>query len=323
MTGYIVRRFAQLLPLMLAISVLMFFALRIVPGGPESMYARAGADAATLAAVRERLGLNQSLPLQYVRWLRQSLSGDLGTSYSTGRAVTREIADRLGPTLVLMGTTFVVVFIVAVALGVLSALKQYSRLDLWLTTFTFVGAAMPVFWLGLVLIIIDMAIRSPFTGRPFLPIGGMATPGQPFSVADLARHLVLPMLALGLGWVSWYARYVRSSMLEVIGLDFIRTARAKGLSERAVIFHHALRNAAIPLVTVVALDLPYLFAGALYIEIIFAWPGMGNFFYRAVVLRDYPVVMAVIMVVAALVLIGNLLADVLYAWLDPRIRYRR
>ena len=320
MSGYFLRRLAQMVPLLLGVSVLIFLALHIVPGGPESMYARSGADAATLAAICERLGLNQALPLQYLHWLVQSLRGELGNSYSTGRSVTLEIADRLGPTLLLMGSTFVIVLLLAVALGVYSAVRQYSRMDLALTALTFIGAAMPVFWLGLVLIVIDMALPNPATGRPFFPIGGMTTPGHAFSFGDLARHMVMPMLALGFGWVSWYARYVRSSMLEVIGLDFIRTARAKGLPEWQVIFRHALRNAAIPLV---ALDLPYLFAGALYVEIIFAWPGMGNFFYRAVVLRDYPVVMAVIIVVAVLVLVGNLLADLIYAWLDPRIRYRR
>jgi peptide/nickel transport system permease protein len=222
-----------------------------------------------------------------------------------------------------MGSTFLVVLVLSVLLGTLQAIRQYSRLDVALTTLSFAGAAMPVFWLGLVLILIDSAIRNPATGRPFLPIGGLATPGVAPNPADLLSHLVLPMTALGLGWVSWYARYVRSSMLDVIHQDFIRTARARGVPERLVIFKHALKNAALPLVTVVALDLPYLFAGALFTEIIFGWPGMGLYFYQSVVRRDYPVMMGVIIIIAILVLIGNLLADVAYAYLDPRVRYER
>ena len=149
----------------------------------------------------------------------------------------------------------------------------------------------------------------------------MTTPGATANPADLAAHIVLPMIALALGWISWYARYVRASMLDVIHQDYVRTARAKGVRERVVVFKHAFKNAAIPLVTVVALDLPYLFAGALFVEIIFAWPGMGQLFYRAAVIRDYPLMLGIIIVIAVLVLLGNLLADIVYVYLDPRIRY--
>src|SRR5581483_10220646 len=190
-------------------------------------------------------------------------------------------------------------------------------------TLSFGGAAMPVFWLSMVLILLDSAIRNPSTGQSFLPIGGMQTVGQRPSVGDYLAHLLMPMTALSLGWVSWYSRYVRSSMLDVIHQDYIRTARAKGVREHLVIFKHAFKNAAMPLVTVVALDLPYLFAGALFTEIIFGWPGMGRFFYQAVLQRDYPVMMGVVVIIAFLVLLGNLLADIAYALLDPRVRYTR
>jgi peptide/nickel transport system permease protein len=321
MRGYLVRRLRQLVPMLVLISMLVFLAIHLVPGGPESMYAKAGVDAATMAAIRARLGLDQPLPIQYLYWLGNLLRGDLGRSYSSGRPVLAEIVDRLGPTLLLMGSTFVVVFILSVLLGVYSAIRQYSWLDVILTTTSFAGAAMPVFWLSLLLILLDVAVVNPLTGRPFLPTGGMRTPGHEGTFPDVLRHMIMPMVALGVGWVSWYSRYVRAGMLDVIRADHIRALRASGLRENSIIFRHALRNAALPLVTVVALDLPYLFAGALYVEIVFAWPGMGYLFYRAVTLRDYPVVMAVILFVAVLVLVGNLLADLAYSWLDPRIRY--
>jgi peptide/nickel transport system permease protein len=222
-----------------------------------------------------------------------------------------------------MVPTFLVVLVASVLVGTYSAIRQYSRLDVTITTATFAGAAMPVYWLALVLILVNGAVRNPATGRPFFPTGGMTTPGQPITIPDLTWHLVLPMIALGIGWISWYSRYVRSSMLDVIHQDYVRTARAKGLRERAVIFRHAFRNAALPLVTVIALDLPYLFAGALFVETIFGWPGMGSYFYQSIVRRDYPVAMAIILVIAFLVIIANLLADIAYAWLDPRVKYGR
>jgi peptide/nickel transport system permease protein len=318
---YILGRLAQVLPMVLLISVVLFFAMRLVPGGPLAVYARGGVTPEALAALREKLGLDRPLIEQFLAWLGPALQGDLGYSYVTNRPVLDEVVARLGPTFYLMGMTFLVVLVLAVLLGTLQAVRQYSKLDIALTTVSFAGAAMPVYWLAMILIIINAAIRDPSTGRPFLPTGGLATPGAPLSAGDLAAHLVLPMLALGLGWVSWYARYVRSSMLDVVHAEYIRTARAKGVRERTVIFKHAFKNASLPLVTLVALDLPYLFAGALFTEFIFGWPGMGNYFYFAIIRRDYPVVMGLTVIVAILVMVGNLLADVAYAYLDPRVRY--
>jgi peptide/nickel transport system permease protein len=318
---YILRRLLQIVPILLLVSIAAFVAMHLIPGGPIAIYGRGGITPEAAAAIRARLGLDDPLFVQYVRWLTAAAQGDFGYSFTTGRPVISEIGDRLGPTVYLMGSTFIVVLILSIALGILQAVRQYSRIDVALTTLSFAGAAMPVFWLGLMLILIDNAIRNPVSGRPFLPIGGMTTPGGSANPLDFASHLVLPMIALALGWVSWYARYVRASMLDVIHQDYIRTARAKGVHERVVVFKHAFKNAAIPLVTVVALDLPYLFAGALFVEIIFAWPGMGQLFYRAAVIRDYPLMLGIIIVIAVLVLLGNLLADILYAYLDPRIRY--
>ena len=317
MQRYIFRRLLQVVPILLLVSIAAFLAMHMIPGGPIAIYGRSGITPEAAAAIRQRLGLDDPLIVQYLRWLTAALAGDLGYSFTTGRPVISEIGARLVPTILLMGSTFVVVLFVSIALGILQAVRQYSRLDIVLTTLSFAGAAMPVFWVGLLLILIDNAVRNPMTGRPFLPIGGMTSPGGLTSPLDLLAHLAMPMLALALGWVSWYARYVRASMLDVVHEDYIRTARAKGVRERTVVFKHGFKNAAIPLVTVVALDLPYLFAGALFVEIIFAWPGMGQLFYRAAVIRDYPLMLGVIIVIAVLVLLGNLLADILYAYLDP------
>jgi len=318
---YILRRVLQILPILLLVSVAAFVAMHLIPGGPIAIYGRGGITPEAAAAIQARLGLDQPLPIQYVHWLAAAVQGDFGYSFTSGRPVISEITDRLGPTFFLMGSTFILVLVLSITLGILQSVRQYSRIDVTLTTLSFAGAAMPVFWLGLMLILIDNAIRNPLTGRPFFPIGGMLSPGGSTDPLDLASHLVLPMIALALGWVSWYARYVRASMLDVIHQDYIQTARAKGVPERMVIFRHAFKNAAIPLVTVVALDLPYLFAGALFVEIIFAWPGMGQLFYRSAMLRDYPLMLGIIIVIAVLVLLGNLFADILYAYLDPRIRF--
>jgi peptide/nickel transport system permease protein len=228
----------------------------------------------------------------------------------------------LGPTVYLVGSTFLVVLIISVLVGVFSAIRQYSFLDIGTTTLTFIGQALPVFWVGLMLILIFFTwLKHPATGKPLLPASGMYTVGAPFSLGDWLAHLILPLVALGLGWVSWYSRYLRASMLDVIHEDYIRTARAKGISEFMVIFKHALKNAALPLVTVVALDLPVLFGGSLFVETIFSWPGMGRLFYRAVERRDYPILMGTILIIAVMIVIANLVADVVYAYLDPRIRY--
>jgi peptide/nickel transport system permease protein len=277
-----------------------------------------------LARLEEKLGLNQPLHVQYLNWLTKVLQGDLGYSYDTKRPVLDEIADRLPATIYLMGATFVFVLTIAIPVGVLSAARQYSWADVLVNTLTFAGQAIPVFWLGLMLILIFYGwARNPFTGEPLLPARGIATLGAPFSIVDHLKHLILPMVTLGVGWISWYSRYLRSSMLDVLHQAYIQTARAKGLAERTVLLRHALKNAAIPLVTIVALDLPTIVNGALYTEIIFSWPGMGQLFFRAAVRRDYPILMAMTMLSSVMIILANLLADIAYAYLDPRVRYER
>jgi len=323
LTRYVLRRLLQAIPLILVISAAVFALIQLVPGGPMGVYGRnpnlSGED---LARLEEKLGLNQPVHVQYLNWLERVARGDFGYSYDTKRPVTVEIGDRLPATIYLMSVTFVVVLAIAIPVGILCAVKQYSWLDTVISTLTFAGQALPVFWLGLMLIMIFYGwARNPVTGDPLLPARGMATLGEDFSLSDRIVHLILPVATLALGWISWYSRYLRSSMLDVLHQGYVRTARAKGLTEQVVLRRHAFKNAAIPLITVVALDLATLVTGALYVEIIFSWPGMGQLFYRAATRRDYPILMAVTMLAAVVVVLANIIADVVYAWLNPRIRY--
>jgi peptide/nickel transport system permease protein len=322
MAAFALRRIIGAIPLLLFISVAVFALLSAAPGGPTGAYMRRGnISAADLAALEERLGLNDPLPVQYGKWLGRVLQGDLGMAVTTRRPVAVEILDRLPNTLTLMAVAWGVTLLIAIPVGILSAVRQYSKFDHAVTTFTFIGQSIPIFWFGLILLLVFyMKLENPFTGEPLLPAGGVSTMGAPFSLSDRIQHLILPVTMLAAGWVAWYSRFLRASMLETIHQDYVRTARAKGLSERLVVLRHGFRNAAMPLVTLMALDVPFLFTGALFTEVIFAWPGMGRLFYQAAERRDYGLLMAIIMITSALIILANILADMLYAWLDPRIR---
>jgi peptide/nickel transport system permease protein len=250
------------------------------------------------------------------------LRGDFGFSFQSRRPVLVEIGDRLPNTLYLVGITLIFVFIISIPIGILSAVKQYSPFDIGVTTLSFMGQSIPEFWLGLLLILVFYVwLDNPITGEPLLPPGGMSTLGEDFSIWDRVKHLILPVTMGLVGWVAWYSRFLRSSMLDVIHQDYIRAARAKGLRERTIRYNHSLRNAAIPLITMFALDIPYIFAGVIYVELLFSWPGMGRLYYQAATGRDYPVLMAVLIIGAAIVFLSNLVADIAYAYLDPRVRY--
>ncbi len=344
MGHYVTRRLLQAIPMLFLISVVLFTLINIAPGDPVSaLSGRRPRPQAREKLVRQ-FGLDKPLYLQYVFWLvgidwlkidtdgdgvtdthgarRGILRGDFGFSYKTRRPVLDEIGDRLPNTIYLMVITLIVVTLIAVPIGVISAVKQYSAFDLIATTLSFMGQAVPEFWLGIILILIFYAtLNNPFTGEPLLPPGGMQTLDMGFDIWDRVKHLILPVTMGAVGWVAWYSRFLRSSMLDVIHQDYIRTARAKGLQERVVLYRHALKNAAIPLVTIFALDMPYIFAGSLYVELIFAWPGMGRLFYQSATNRDYPMLMAILIISAAFVFIANLLADIAYGLLDPRVRY--
>ncbi len=322
MTTYITRRLLQTVPIMLLLSVFLFGIVRLMPGGPLAQAERnPNVTPEQLAALRERLGLDQPLPVQYVKWIQAFvLEGDWGYSIKFRRPVAEMIAERLPATLLLFGVGFIVMLIFAIPIGVYSALKPYSLFDNIITTFNFAGQSVPVYWLGLLLIVI-FYLNNPFGEGPLFPAGGMYTIGKEGDLPDLLWHLVLPVTALSFGYVAWYSRFLRSAMRETLNEDYVRTARAKGLTARVVNFRHALRNALLPLVTLMALDLPTVFGGAVFIETIFAWPGMGRLFWDAARGRDYPILLAVMMIYAALTLLFNLLADILYGFLDPRIRY--
>jgi len=324
MTTYITRRLLQAIPIMLMLSVFLFGIVRLMPGGPLAQAERnPNVTKDQLAKMRVRLGLDQPLPIQYVKWMRAFvLEGDWGYSIKFRRPVADMIRERLPATLLLFGIGFFITLLIAIPVGVYSAIKPYSWFDNLITTLSFAGQSVPVYWLGLLLIIIFyLKIQSPFNDGPMFPAGGMYTIGKEGDLLDLIWHLVLPLVAVTVSWIAWYSRFLRSSMREVLNEDYIRTARAKGLPLHVVRFRHGLRNALLPLVTLMALDLPSVFGGAVFIETIFSWPGMGRLFWDAARGRDYPVLLAVVMIEAALILLFNLLADILYGFLDPRIRY--
>jgi peptide/nickel transport system permease protein len=316
MGRYVLRRLVQALPLLFAISVASFAILKITPGGPLAAYeGNPDFTEADRLRLEQAFGLDRPMPVQYLSWLGSFLTLDWGYSFSSHQPVLQLIGERLPNTIYLMGTVFVVVLLFAIPIGVMTALKQYSIFDHVVTGATFAFLSLPTFWLGLLLIILfGLQLR-------WLPLGGMATPGAEFDVGDRARHLILPVATLALVQVGSHVRYLRASMLETIGQEYMRTARAKGLGERVVVLRHALKNAAIPLVTVIALDLPELFVGALVTEQIFGWPGMGRLFWDAATRSDYPVLQGILAVSSTLIVLANLLADVMYGYLDPRIRF--
>jgi peptide/nickel transport system permease protein len=269
------------------------------------------------AALRTKLGLDQPLPVQYVRWLGLALQGELGTSMFSKQPVSEMISQRLPMTLVLMFTAEIITVIVALGLGILSAVKKYTATDNVITAFSFAGFSMPIFFIALGLMLI-FAVQFKKWGLPYLPTGAdIWDRGDP---VELVKHMILPVTCLVIITTAGYSRYLRSSVLEVLGLDYVRTARAKGLSQRAVLYKHTLRNAILPFVTILMLDIPFLIGGALVTESVYAWPGMGRLFWEYAQRGDFPVVMGVLLIVSAAVVVFSILADVVYTIVDPRIR---
>ena len=345
MGTYITRRLLQSIPMLFIISILLFILVNLAPGGPMAGHGRKGrGQIERIERLQREFGLDKPLPVQYVIWLvgndwmqvdadgdgitdssgsrKGILRGDFGISIRNREPVMDEIAKRLPNTIYLVSVTLLVVAIVAIPIGIISAVRQYSFFDISATTLSFMGQAIPEFWLGLILILVFYSwLKNPFTGDPLFPAGGMQTIGMGFDFWDRLKHLVLPVTMGMVGWVAWYSRFLRSSMLDEIHKDYIRTARAKGQIERKVLYKHALKNALIPLVTIFALDFPFMFAGSLYVELLFSWPGMGRLYYDAATFRDYPILLAILIIGASIIIISNLLADIAYALLDPRVRY--
>jgi peptide/nickel transport system permease protein len=311
---YLIRRLAQTLLLLLVVSLLVFALVTQAPGGPGILLDR-NMGPAEIAQMRAILGLDQPLHVQYVRWLAQVLRGNFGVSYQAGLPVLEIIGQMLPNTLLLSGAALVLALVVAIPAGILSAARPSSKVDHAVTLLALFGISLPTFWLGLMLIVLFSIVLG------WLPPGGLRTIGAPLSALDLARHLVMPALVLGSASMALFARYTRSSVMAVLREDYVRTARAKGLAEGAVVYRHALRNALLTIVTVIGVQLPRLIGGAAVTETVFAWPGMGSLAVRAAFERDYPMIMGITLVISAVVAVSSLLVDVLYVYIDPRIRY--
>lgn len=313
MIAFLLRRLGQSLLLLLIVSVIGFAILHLAPGGPMSQFA-AGGDMtqADLDRIAEQLGLNRPLPVQYVEWLWRMLSGDWGVSYRDQQPVLHIIASHLGATLELMLTSTLLAMVIGAWVGILGAIRRYSLFDSLATIGAMIALSIPTFWFGLVIIYVFSV------GLGWLPAGNRYTMGDG-SFLNQVHHLIGPCIVLALVSTAVWSRYMRSSMLEVVNQDYIRTARAKGVPERQILMRHALRNALLPMITITGLHVPTLLSGALVTETVFTWPGMGRLFLDSISYRDYPVVMGILIFTAVLVLLGSLLADLLYGIADPRI----
>lgn len=316
MSSYLARRLVAAVPTLLAVSVVIFLLLHAAPGGPMAIYANSPtADPEDLRRIEASLGLHDPYPVQYAKWLRAMLTGDWGVSYKYARPVVSLLAERLIATMVLVGASLVIALAIAVPVGVLAATTR-PVVQRAISVLSMLGVSVPTFWLGLVVLLaFSVKVR-------LLPSGGMATIGSDFSLGDRLWHLAGPAAVLATLEIAGWSRYLRSSLLESLRQDYVQTARAKGLGEGRVILRHALANALLPLITLLGLQGGRLVSGALITETIFAWPGMGRFLVESLAARDYPVLMGSFMLMAALVLLGNLLADVAYAAADPRITLR-
>ncbi len=314
MLRFIARRLIQAVPTLFGITLVVFFVTRLAPGDPVN-FADPRITGEDIARVRAARGLDQPLPIQYLRWLSGAIRGDLGTSFQSREPVLSIILSRLPNTLELTGAALVVGLLVGVPVGVAAAVRRGSWIDSAWRVGAVIGDAVPVFWLGLLLIMVfGVHLR-------WFPIGSAYTIGQdPNDLGDRLWHLILPAATLAMGFIALYSRYLRTELLEVIGQDYIRTARAKGLPEPTVIWRHAVRNALLPLITALGGALPTLFTGAAITEIVFTWPGMGRLALESVLARDYPILMGLTLFAAVLIILGQLLSDVLYAVVDPRVR---
>ncbi|HET9949958.1 MAG TPA: ABC transporter permease [Longimicrobiales bacterium] len=327
MTRYLTRRLLGAVPVLLGIATVVFFALDLAPGDPADYMTSPGMSREAIEQIRANFGLDQPVHVRYVKWLGAMLRGDFGFSFSHQRPVLDVLAAALPNTLLLSACALAAAFLLGIVLGTVQAVRQHSLFDSVTSVVLLFFYSMPPFWLALMLILTFSLFARNVWDWPFwLPASGMTSTDYDFlslggQLKDRLEHLVLPTASLALVLTAGVARYMRAAMLEVIRQDYVRTARAKGLPERTVVFKHALRNALIPIVTLIGLHIPMLLSGAVFIETVFAWPGMGRTIVDAIGTRDYPLVMAGSVLFAGMVVAANLLADVLYAVVDPRIRY--
>lgn len=322
MFRYILKRLLQAIPTLIGISFLSFALMRLAPGDPVSMYADPSnpqkLTAEALAELREQLGFNDPIPVQYGRWLANTLQGNWGYSVMSKQPVLTNIMDRLPNTVKLGALALLLALLVAIPIGTIAAIKQYSRFDYLATFLAFIGLSIPSFWFALIL----MQLFALKLG--WLPAVGMRSvdaAGEGGAFLDTLKHFIMPTIVMSLTSMASWTRYQRSSILEVMRQEYIRTARAKGLRELVVVSRHALKNALIPLITLLGLSIPSIVSGSYIIETIFAWPGIGRLGVTAIFSRDYALVMGVTMVSALIVVLSNLIADIAYSWADPAIRY--
>jgi peptide/nickel transport system permease protein len=314
MRRYILNRLGQAVLLLVGVSVIGFALMHLAPGGPLALYTiNPTVTAQDIARVKHEFGLDQPVYVQYLKWAYGMATGNWGYSFFGGRPVSAIVLERLPATFELMGSALLLALVVGVATGILAAVRRNTMFDYSTAVAAMVALSLPTFWFGLLGIYVFAQVLG------WLPAGGMASPGNS-GLADRAAHLLLPMLVLAFVLVAQWSRYTRSAMIDILGQDFMRSARAKGLSPARVLIGHGLRAALVPLVTLAGLQLPLLVGGALVTETVFSWPGMGLLFVNALGTRDYPVLMAILMVGAVVVVLGNLLADLAVAAIDPRIR---
>lgn len=315
MTRFLIRRLLGAIPLLLGVAVLSFVFMQLAPGGPDALFARnARMTEEQLQAIRHNMGLDRPVHEQLLTWLVNLLQGDLGISYTQYRPVSQVIWDVVPNTLLLMGTGMLISLVAALTFGVLAARRPGGFFDTLTSFISYFGLAMPVFWFGLMLQLL-FAVHLGW-----LPSAGMQSAAGGGAM-DVARHLALPAFTIAIGSIAGWSRYVRSSTIESLSQDYVRTGRAKGMDERRVLLGHVLRNALIPFVTVVGIDVPLYLTGAVLTETVFSWPGMGRLFFDALTVRDYPILMGILLLGAVLIVLGNLIADILYGVLDPRISY--
>lgn len=345
MTRYIIKRLLQGIPLIFIISIILFVLMMNMGDPIATMGGRSITRPSDRIRLKRQLGLDKPIYVQYIYWLigndwtkmdmdgdgiaefqgtrKGILRGDFGTSLvNRGKPVTKVIGERLPNTIMLMVASEIVVILGALAVGIYSAIKQYSWFDHTITALAFIGYSMPIFFVALLSMYI-FAVLFKRWGLPYLPTVGMFDPKVGKTTGQILLHMVLPVFSMSVVSLASYSRYIRSTMLEVMSQDYIRTAKAKGLPRRDIVFVHALKNASLPIVTVVGLDLPLLLGGAVVTEQIFAWPGMGRLFLDHVSRADTPVVMGILMMIAVAVVVFQIITDITYAWLDPRIRYEK
>lgn len=314
MKKYIIKRLLIAIPTLIGIT-LIDYAIMCFAGSPLEMLQGARISQEAVAAKEAALGLDKPFYVQYFIWLGQVLKGNLGVSIKTYQPVSQMIMERLGPTLLLMGVSLAVSLLISIPAGIYSAVHQYSKGDYAVVTASFLSSSIPGFFLSLLLVyIFNIKLK-------LLPSSGMITLGGSGGIGDLAAHMVMPVTVLALSMAGTNIRYIRSSMLEILQKDYLRTARAKGIGERLVIGRHALRNGLVPVVTVIGMQIPLLFGGAVIVEQLFSWPGLGLMTMSAILSRDYPVIMGVCLLAAVVVLAANLVTDILYAVVDPSIQY--